>query len=174
MRLFTSAPVTPAPAPHRRTPITPSPSWITPSQTGPPSPAATPLYNENDASGSVNTSPYAGYDTGQTTVNNNGYLALVHVFSPTLTTSSKLLYTRYNNQQPLGTAPVGPTLYSNSASSQGLGNGTIYFPGYSATTPGSAIPFGGPQNEIQAIEDLTKTAGRHSLRLRRPVPLPAG
>jgi hypothetical protein len=91
------------------------------------------LYSEKDAAGSVNTSPYAGYQTGQTNFNNNGYASVVHVFSPSLTSSSKLLYTRYNNQQPLGSAPVGPTLYSNSSSAQGVGNGTIYFPGYSAT-----------------------------------------
>ena len=44
-----------------------------------------------------------------------------------------------------------------------LGNGTIYFPGYSATTPGNALPFGGPQNFLQIIEDLSLTKGRQTI-----------
>ena len=37
----------------------------------------------------------------------------------------------------------------------------INFPGYSQTSPGNAIPFGGPQNFIEIGEDLAWTKGKH-------------
>ena len=37
-------------------------------------------------------------------------------------------------------------------------------PGYNATTPGNAIPFGGPQNFIQYYQDWSHVMGRHTLR----------
>ena len=38
------------------------------------------------------------------------------------------------------------------------------FPGYSETTPGNAIPFGGPQNVYQIYDDLSWTKGRHQFK----------
>ena len=37
----------------------------------------------------------------------------------------------------------------------------VTFPGYSATSPGNAIPFGGPQNFIGVGEDIAWTKGKH-------------
>ncbi len=121
-------------------------------------------YSENDFPGTVNTSPYAGYNTGQTQKNYNALVSLTHSFSTSLASNTKLLATRFNNAQPLATVPVSPTLYVNGSSSVALGTGTIYFPGYSATSPGNAIPFGGPQNFIQVGEDLEWTKGKHSFK----------
>ncbi len=111
--------------------------------------------------GYINASPYDGYNTGQTQYNHNLEISLTKAFSPTLASATKLLGTRFNNAQPLAQAPVSPTLYVNAGSPVTLGGGYINFPGYSQTSPGNAIPFGGPQNFIQVGEDLAWSKGRH-------------
>ena len=120
--------------------------------------------NSLDFAGTVNASPYAGYATGQTQKNYNGLISLTHSFTNNLVSNTKLLGTRFNNSQPLGAQPVSPTLYINSGGAFTIGSGTVYFPGYNATTPGSAIPFGGPQNFIQVGEDLEWIKGKHSIK----------
>ncbi|MGO9113051.1 MAG: TonB-dependent receptor domain-containing protein, partial [Thermoguttaceae bacterium] len=122
------------------------------------------LYNEDDFPGVVNTSPYAGYETGQTNVDNHATLSLTHTFSPSLVSQTRLSFNRLNSQQPLGTAPVGPTLYMNASSAPRINGQLIGFPGYNEYTPGSAIPFGGPQNFGVLSEDVTKVRGRHNIR----------
>jgi hypothetical protein len=124
------------------------------------------LYSEDDFAGYVNSSPYVGYDTGQTQYNQSVLINLTHVFSPSIVNSLKVAYNRLNNKQPLGTNPVSPTLYT---SATGLPNlpgttGALVFPGYSETTPGNAIPFGGPQNVYQIYDDLSWTKGRHQFK----------
>jgi len=66
--------------------------------------------------------------------------------------------------QPLDEQPPGPTLYINDTFAGRLNGFLFRFPGYSATTPGSAIPFGGPQNFIQAYDDVNWTKGSHQFR----------
>jgi hypothetical protein len=111
--------------------------------------------------GYVNNSPYAGYNTPQTQYNHNLEISLSRAFSSTLASATKLLASRYNNSQPLASAPVSPTLYINAGSPVTLGGGYINFPGYSQTSPGNAIPFGGPQNFIEIGEDIAWTLGKH-------------
>jgi hypothetical protein len=111
--------------------------------------------------GYINTSPYDGYNTGQTQFNHNLEISLNHAFTPTLASATKVLGSRLNNAQPLSTAPVGPTLYVNGSTPVTLGGGEINFPGYSQTSPGNALPFGGPQNFIEVGEDLAWSKGRH-------------
>jgi hypothetical protein len=108
-------------------------------------------------------SPYKGYNTGSTQKNHNLLLSVTHTFTPSIASASRVLATRFNNLQPLNGDPV-PTLYPNSSATVGLGQGTINFPGYLPTSPGSAIPFGGPQNFIQFGEDLTWMRGKHSFK----------
>lgn len=108
-------------------------------------------------------SPYKGYNTGQTQVNHNLLLSLTHTFSQSVASATKVLATRFNNLQPLNGKAV-PTLYPNSGSTVTMGQGTINFPGYLPTSPGSAIPFGGPQNFIQLGEDLTWIKGKHTFK----------
>jgi len=123
------------------------------------------LYSEDDFAGYVNSSPYVGYDTGQTNYNQSVLINLTHVFSPSIVNSVKVAYNRLNNKQPLGANPVGPTLYTSSGLPTLPGvNGTLVFPGYSETTPGNAIPFGGPQNVYQIYDDLSWTKGRHQFK----------
>ncbi|HEY2857124.1 MAG TPA: carboxypeptidase regulatory-like domain-containing protein [Terracidiphilus sp.] len=114
-------------------------------------------------SGTNASSPYQGFNTGSTQKNHNLLISVTHTFSPSIASATKVLATRFNNVQPLNGAAV-PTLYPNSTSPVGLGEGTINFPGYLPTAPGSAIPFGGPQNFIQIGDDLTWAKGRHALK----------
>ncbi len=122
------------------------------------------LYNENDFAGTINTSPYRGYETGQTNVDNRGTVSVVHSISPSFVSQTRVSFNRLNLQQPLGTAPVGPTLYMSSSTAPSLLGNSIAFPGYNEFTPGNAIPFGGPQNFWTILEDLSKSHGSHDFR----------
>jgi hypothetical protein len=111
-------------------------------------------------------SPYAGYDTGFRNHNHNALLNLTHVFGPNLVSQSKFTYNRLVNVQPLGPNPVGPTLYAQPTTAfsvPGTGINTA-FPGYNPFGPGTAIPFGGPQNLYQAYQDLSWNRGKHQFR----------
>ena len=127
------------------------------------------LYSAKFLPGTVNNSPYAGYDTGEKDYNQNVTINLTHVFTPNFVSSSKVVYNRLHDIQPLGTNPVGPTLYVSPTGVPQIGPETgskndFVFPGYSQTTPGNAIPFGGPQNLYQFYEDINWTKGRHQFR----------
>ncbi len=113
--------------------------------------------------GSVNNSPYSGYDTANTQYNHGLEVAYSKAITPTLASATKLLGSRYNNAQPLGAQKVSPTLYVNGGSPVTLNGGYINFPGYSQTSPGNALPFGGPQNFIEIGEDLAWSKGKHQL-----------
>ena len=114
-------------------------------------------------SGTNASSPYEGFNTGWTQKNHNLLLSITHAFTQNIASATKVLATRFNQLQPLNGAPT-PTLYPNSGSTVQIGEGTINFPGYLPTAPGSAIPFGGPQNFIQFGEDLTWTRGKHTFK----------
>jgi len=123
------------------------------------------LYSEDDFPGTVTNSPYAGYSTGQTFFNQGVNITYTHVFTPSLVNSLKLNYNRLNNLQPLGTNPIGPVLYTSTATPALPGTtGSLIFPGYNAFTPGNAVPFGGPQNLYQIYDDLSWTKGKHQFR----------
>src|SRR2546430_15769601 len=91
-------------------------------------------------------------------------ISLIHTFSQRLTSQSKIVFNRLNLLQPLGSNPVGPTLYMNAVSAPKIEGNLIGMPGYSPFTPGNAIPFGGPQNFVQAYQDLSSVHGRHTFR----------
>jgi hypothetical protein len=120
--------------------------------------------NSIEFPGTNNTSPYAGYNTGVTQKNYDLMVSLTHTFTPSFASNTKILLTRFNNLQPLGTVPVSPTLYVNAGGAVTVGSGSVYFPGYLPTSPGNAIPFGGPQNFIQVGDDLTWTRGKHNIK----------
>jgi outer membrane receptor protein involved in Fe transport len=122
------------------------------------------LEKGNLFTGTVTNSPYAGYDSGQSTTNNSFLLSMIHTFSPKLTSQSKIVFNRLNLLQPLGSNPVGPTLYMNAVSAPKIEGNLIGMPGYSPFTPGNAIPFGGPQNFVQVYQDLSSLHGRHTFR----------
>ncbi len=123
------------------------------------------LQKDNFFGGTVSNSAYQGYDTGAVDENHNGMISVTHVFSPTVVSSTKLLYNRLDLLQPLGTAPIGPGLYLNRANTAStVGGENVILPGYLPTSPGNAIPFGGPQNNYEANEDVSITHGNHTMK----------
>ena len=108
-------------------------------------------------------SPYDGYDTGYLNKNHNLLGSVTHVFSPTLTSQSKVVWNRLFGDQPLNGDPQ-PTLYMNPTTAVRLQGYRIAFPGYLPWSPGSAIPFGGPQNLLQLYQDQTWVKARHDFR----------
>ncbi len=114
--------------------------------------------------GTVNASPYVGYDTGENDFNQNYTFSLTHIFSPTVVNSLKWVYNRLNDLQGLDGAPVGPTLYTSQLTVFNEGGSPMIFPGYNEYTPGSAIPFGGPQNLYQVYDDFSITRGKHQFK----------
>jgi outer membrane receptor protein involved in Fe transport len=114
--------------------------------------------------GSVADSPYDGYNTGEAVKNYNFAFSATHTFVPTLVSQSKIIFNRLNDSQPLGPRPAGPTLYTNPTSYSVLNGRRITFPGYLPWSPGSGIPFGGPQNLYQLYQDVNWVKGRHQWR----------
>lgn len=108
-------------------------------------------------------SVYDGYDTGSIQKNHNILGSLVHVFGSNFTSQTKFVYNRLNGDQPLNGDPQ-PTLYMNPTTPVRLQGQRIAFPGYLPWSPGSAIPFGGPQKLTQFYQDQTWVTGKHDVR----------
>jgi len=121
------------------------------------------LQSQDFFPGTVGSSPYVGFDTGQTVFNNNFLWNVTHIWSPNVVTQSKFNFNRLNNVQPLN-GPPSPTLYTRAVGNQAIGGIGVMLPGYLPTTPGSGIPFGGPQNLYQLYQDLSWTKGKHQFR----------
>jgi outer membrane receptor protein involved in Fe transport len=121
-------------------------------------------YHELDQTGVVVNSPYAGFDSPQTVIDDNALLSVVHQIGNRWTTQTKFVYNRLSLDQPLGKNPVGPTLYFNNISAPSLLSIPVSLPGYSQLFPGNAIPFGGPQNFYQSYEDVSYVKGAHTFR----------
>lgn len=118
--------------------------------------------------GTVSSSAYAGYDTGENIQQNNMLVSMTHSFNTRFTSQSKIVFNRLNDFQPLGSAPITPGLYFNPTTTttfaSTLGTAAVVLPGYLPTTPGNGIPFGGPQNFLQGYEDLSYVKGKHTFR----------
>ncbi len=124
-------------------------------------------FKDSFTPGYVSVSPYDGFNTGQTDFNQNYLYSLTSQLTPNLLSSSKVTYARYVQQQPLGSAGIAPSLYLNQPNTESTDSNTglpIALPGYLPTSPGGAIPFGGPQNEYQFIQEFTWNKGKHTIR----------
>ena len=124
------------------------------------------VYSEADFEGYASDSPYAGYNSPNNQFNNSVVYSLTHSFSPSFVSQTKIDFNRFNNLQPFGSKWANvPTLYlsSPSVASTILGN-NVAMPGYNPYTPGSSIPFGGPQNFVQIYQDMSKITGKHQIR----------
>ncbi len=120
------------------------------------------LYSENDFVGTNGYSPYAGYDTGSTRYDQAALFSITHTFSPNLIDTFKASFNRDNEQQPLGANPAGPSLYTTAGSLPTYSGNQLALPGYLFNAPGSAIPFGGPQNFYQFTDDIQLVKGRNT------------
>ncbi len=123
------------------------------------------LYSEGDLAGSVVNSPYQGFNTGQTIFDNSVLVGITHSFSDHFVSQTKLDFNRFNNDQPLSSAGVVPTYFLGAANvATQLGNYDVVMPGYGPTSPGNALPFGGPQNFGQLYQDFQFVKGKHEIR----------
>ena len=119
--------------------------------------------NQEAEPGTNASSPYSGFDTGYLNHNHNVLGSVTHVWKPNFTTQTKLVWNRLFGDQPLNGEPQ-PTLYMNPTTSVRLQGYRIAFPGYLPWSPGSAIPFGGPQQLWQLYQDQTWISGKHDFR----------
>jgi hypothetical protein len=122
------------------------------------------LQSEDYLAGSLADSPYQGYDTGEKIFNNNFLVSMIHTFSPTTSSQSKIVFNRLSDNQPLSDRGVVPSLYFFQNQTASFLGTKVAFPGYLPFSPATGIPFGGPQNYAQAYEDLTYVHGTHQLR----------
>jgi hypothetical protein len=118
----------------------------------------------DNPAGTVSFSPYQGFNTGFEQRNQNYLTSLTHSFSSNTVAQTKFVFNRLNQSQPLGDQPPQPTLFFFSNAVATEAGFPIRLPGYLPTSPGSAIPFGGPQNFYQAYEDVNWTRGNHQFR----------
>jgi outer membrane receptor protein involved in Fe transport len=121
------------------------------------------LQRQTGLAGTVSHSPFQGFDTPFTNFNNNILTSLLRSWTSRLTTQTKIVYNRLNNQQPL-TADASPTLYWKEGTAQVIGGRSAQHPGFLGTSPGSGIPFGGPQNFAQFYQDASYAKGSHQWR----------
>jgi hypothetical protein len=121
--------------------------------------------NELDFKGAVAFSPYAGFDTPSTQLNNSFLVSLTHTFSAKLVSETKLALNRLHPEAPYGDQPIQPGLFLFTGPTGTIGGNAIAFPGYwpynAASSPAG---FGGPQNVGQVFEDLTYMSGRHQFK----------
>ena len=121
------------------------------------------LSSEQDQIGTNSNSPYAGYNTGITSFDNSLIVSMTHTFKPTLISQSKVDFNRFNGNQPLAPEGAVPDYYLTATPSS-FGTYNVGLPGYLPFAPGSAIPFGGPQNFGEAYQDFTWIKGKHEIR----------
>jgi hypothetical protein len=119
----------------------------------------------SNPAGTVSFSPYQGFNTGQATGDQNYLGNVTHTFSPSIVSQTKVVFNRLRNaDDPLGQNPVTPTLYFTDQGLLSAFGKFFRFPGYLPTSPANGIPFGGPQNFLQAYEDVNWTHGSHTFR----------
>jgi hypothetical protein len=123
-------------------------------------------YNEVDEAGAEFGSPYSQYNVGQSVKNQTNLLNLSHLFSPAISSNTKLSFSRFNTSLSYDTSLQNvPTLFV-SANATIPGTSTpIQLPGFYDTNPANGgLPYGGPQNTSQINEDLNWQKGKHSLQ----------
>jgi outer membrane receptor protein involved in Fe transport len=116
--------------------------------------------------GSVEATPYAGFNVGETTFNNSLIVSMTHTFSPRFVSQSKLDFNRFNILQPVSANGVSSVYYLGSANvGTSIGPYNVALPGDAPFSPGAGgFPFGGPQNFGEAYQDFSYTIGKHELR----------
>ena len=115
--------------------------------------------------GTVSFSPWQGFNTGFQYRNQNYLTSVTHSFSSNVVSQTKVVFNRLNQQQGLNAEqPDQPTLYFFGSGQARIDTFLVRLPGYLPTSPGSAIPFGGPQNFLQLYQDLNWTRGNHQWR----------
>lgn len=123
--------------------------------------------NQAYANGSVSYSPYPQYDVGYAGAHQGFLYSLNHIFTPNVLNSAKVSFDRFYDANSFDTAVTfTPNLYINSGEpSDPVTGNLIQMPGLENTGPGSGgLPFGGFQNTLQFVDDLSWTKGAHSMK----------
>lgn len=116
--------------------------------------------------GSTSYSAYPQYDTGTSAVNQSYLYSLSHSFSAAVFDNAKVSFTRYNTVTSFNTALTNTPNLMIVPPTDPYTTIEVQLPGLqNAGEPGEGgVPFGGPQNTIQFVDDLAWTKGKHSLR----------
>ncbi len=123
--------------------------------------------DEDEFNGSTSYSAYPEYNVGSLNVNQSYLVTMNHTFSANVLNSAKFSFTRFNDADSFDTALTNtPNLFINSGSPADPATGNVIdLPGLENVAPGlGGLPFGGPQNTVQAEDDLSWTKGKHSLK----------
>lgn len=114
--------------------------------------------------GSAFASPYNQYNVGFSLLNDAYLYSLAHSFTSNIFSNSKLSFFRLTTANQYNTALQNtPTLFLyNNAN---IGGQPVNFPGFFDSTTGvGGLPFGGPQNTVQLVQDVSWIKGKHSMR----------
>jgi hypothetical protein len=123
------------------------------------------LENLVDFNGGDFASPYPQYNVGDSQYNNSGLFGLNHSFNAGLYSSSKLSFSRLKIQNTYDLASQSVPELLMTAAPTSIGGIPIQLPGLFAQFAGSGgLPFGGPQNALQALQDFSYTKGKHTIR----------
>ena len=115
--------------------------------------------------GSVFSAPYPQYNVGET-IKNSAYLySIAHTFSANLLSNTYLSFDRDEVSESYNTKLQNTPTLIVAGTSPSIAGQPIQLPGFFDKNPGiGGLPYGGPQNEIQANEDLSWTKGSHTMR----------
>ena len=123
------------------------------------------IFNDTYFPGTVSYNAYDGFDTAEKDKNQNLLLSLTHLWTNNFISSTKLSFNRLNDVQGLGSAGTAPGLLIGLGGDGYTVNGQVFaLPGYLPYAPGSAIPFGGPQNVSEFDQSISWTRGRHNVK----------
>jgi hypothetical protein len=119
----------------------------------------------NDFNGSDYSSVYPQYNVGDTSYNHGGLFSLSHTFRPTLFSNSKISLSRFNFNNTVVSPAALSTPELLVASAPAIINGIpVQLPGTFAQFAGTGgLPFGGPQNVLQVLHDMSWTKGKHTV-----------
>ena len=115
--------------------------------------------------GAVFNGPYPQYNVGET-IHNSAYLySLSHTFSPNIMSNTRLSFDRDTVIQQYNTALQNTPTLMLASTTPSIAGQPIQLPGFFDKNPGlGGLPYGGPQNEVQANEDFTWSKGPHTMR----------
>jgi len=123
------------------------------------------LENLVDFNGGDFASPYPQYNVGDSQYNNSGLFGINHSISPALFSSSKISFSRLIIENTYDKASQNVPELLMTAAPTSIGGIPIQLPGLFAQFAGSGgLPFGGPQNAWQLLQDFSWTKNKHSVR----------
>jgi Carboxypeptidase regulatory-like domain/TonB-dependent Receptor Plug Domain/TonB dependent receptor len=114
--------------------------------------------------GSQANSPYAGFDIGTVTLNNNMLVNFTRSFGSNFVSNTKAAYRRINTKNTLANDPATPTLYFFANQTASFNGDNIALPGYLPFNPGSGLPVSGTQQLFQINQDTSYLVGKHTFK----------